>query len=171
MLGIGGVSFLVDPQRIPQLLKLPFLTTKPLGVIFLLLVTGYFFLTLTYKKPIKIGKENIYLPSWTLSLALILLTFIDWILAARVLYLLLPDNHNTSFLGFFGLYVFAMTAGVLSNVPGGIGVFEFIMLRLRPEYVSNAELFGSLIAYRAIYYFLPLIVAFVWLLGYEARRK
>jgi uncharacterized membrane protein YbhN (UPF0104 family) len=74
-------------------------------------------------------------------------------------------------LGFFGLYVFAMTAGVLSNVPGGIGVFEFIMLRLRPEYVSNAELFGSLIAYRAIYYFLPLIVAFVWLLGYEARRK
>jgi uncharacterized membrane protein YbhN (UPF0104 family) len=56
-------------------------------------------------------------------------------------------------------------------VPGGIGVFEFIMLRLRPEYVSNAELLGSLIAYRAIYYFLPLIVAFVWLLGYEARRK
>jgi uncharacterized membrane protein YbhN (UPF0104 family) len=45
------------------------------------------------------------------------------------------------------------------------------MLRLRPEYVSNAELFGSLIAYRAIYYFLPLIVAFVWLLGYETRRK
>jgi uncharacterized membrane protein YbhN (UPF0104 family) len=171
MLGIGGVSFLLDPQRIPQLLKLPFLTTKPLGVIFLLLVTGYFFLTLTYKKPIKIGKENIYLPSWTLSLALILLTFIDWILAARVLYLLLPDNYNTSFLGFFGLYVFAMTAGVLSNVPGGVGVFEFIMLRLRPEYVSNAELLGSLIAYRAIYYLLPLIVAFVWLWGYEARRK
>ena len=171
MLGIGGVSFLLDPQRIPQLLKLPFLTTKPLGIIFLFLVTGYFFLTLTYKKPIKIGKENIYLPAWNLSLALILLTFIDWILAARVLYLLLPGNYNTSFLVFFGLYVFAMTAGVLSNVPGGIGVFEFIMLRLRPEYVSNAELLGSLIAYRAIYYFLPLIVAFVWLLGYEARRK
>ncbi|MCE2662360.1 MAG: hypothetical protein LW716_06115 [Microcystis sp. 53602_E8] len=157
MLGIGGLSFLLDPQRIPQLLKLPFLTTKPLGIIFLLLVTGYFFLTLTYKKPIRIGQENIYLPSWTLSLALI--------------YLLLPGSYNTSFLGFFGLYVFAMTAGVLSNVPGGIGVFEFIMLRLRPEYVSNAELLGSLIAYRAIYYFLPLIVAFVWLLGYEARRK
>jgi hypothetical protein len=52
----------LNPQRIPQLLKLPFLTTKPLGVIFLLLVTGYFFLTLTYKKPIKIGQENIYLP-------------------------------------------------------------------------------------------------------------
>ena len=34
MLGIGGVSFLLDPQRIPQLLKLPFLTTKPLGIIF-----------------------------------------------------------------------------------------------------------------------------------------
>ncbi len=171
MLGIGGLSFLLDPQRIPQLLKLPFLTTKPLGIIFLLLVTGYFFLTITYKKPIRIGQENIYLPSWTLSLALILVTFIDWILAARVLYLLLPGSYNTSFLGFFGLYVFAMTAGVLSNVPGGIGVFEFIMLRLRPEYVSNAELLGSLIAYRAIYYFLPLIVAFVWLLGYEARRK
>ncbi|MCA2656509.1 MAG: UPF0104 family protein [Microcystis sp. M015S2] len=171
MLGIGGLSFLVDPQRIPQLLKLPFLTTKPLGIIFLLLVTGYFLLTLTYKKPIRIGQENIYLPSWTLSLALILLTFIDWILAARVLYLLLPGSYNVSFLGFFGLYIFAMTAGVLSNVPGGIGVFEFIMLRLRPEYVSNGELLGSLIAYRAIYYFLPLIVAFVWLLGYEARRK
>ncbi|GCL56343.1 hypothetical protein NIES3806_37020 [Microcystis aeruginosa NIES-3806] len=171
MLGIGGLSFLVDPQRIPQLLKLPFLTTKPLGIIFLLLVAGYFFLTISYKKPIRIGQENIYLPPWNLSLASILLTFIDWILAARVLDLLLPGNYNTSFLGFFGLYVFAMTAGVLSNVPGGIGVFEFILLRLRPEYVSTGELLGSLIAYRAIYYFLPLIVAFVWLLGYETRRK
>jgi uncharacterized membrane protein YbhN (UPF0104 family) len=171
MLAIGGLSFLFDPQRIPELLKLPFLTTKPLGAIFLLLVTSYFFLTCTYKKPVKIAKENIYLPSWSLSLALILVAFIDWILAARVLYLLLPSSYMISFLGFFGLYVFAMTAGVLSNVPGGIGVFEFIMLRLRPEYVSNGELLGSLIAYRAIYYFLPLIVAFVWLLGYEARKR
>jgi uncharacterized membrane protein YbhN (UPF0104 family) len=171
MLAIGGFSFLLDPQRIPELLKLPFLTTRPLGVIFLLVVSAYFILTFTYKKPVKIGKENIYLPSWSLSLALILVTFIDWILAARVLYLVLPGDYLISFFRFFGLYIFAMTAGVLSNVPGGIGVFEFIMLRLRPENVSNGELLGSLIAYRAIYYFLPLIVAFFWLLGYEIRKK
>jgi uncharacterized membrane protein YbhN (UPF0104 family) len=171
MLAIGGLSFLFDPQHIPELLKLPFLTTRPLGAIFLLIVTSYFVLTCVYKKPVKIGKENIYLPSWSLSLALILVAFIDWILAARVLYLLLPTNYSVSFLEFFGLYVFAMTAGVLSNVPGGIGIFEFIMLRLRPENISNAALLGSLIAYRAVYYFLPLIVAFIWLISYEIRKK
>jgi len=163
-----GFYYINHPLALGTIIRTAFISYALGNTIGLTLFSGT---AIRYRFYIKIGKENIYLPSWTLSLALILLTFIDWILAARVLYLLLPDNYNTSFLGFFGLYVFAMTAGVLSNVPGGVGVFEFIMLRLRPEYVSNAELLGSLIAYRAIYYLLPLIVAFVWLLGYEARRK
>jgi glycosyltransferase 2 family protein len=171
MLALSGVSFLVDPLAIPDLLKLPFHTARPLGVIFLAIVFLYFVLTWVQKRPIRIAGEEFSLPSRRISIALILVTAIDWALAAGVLYCLLPDSYAVSYFGFFGLYIFAMIAGVISGVPGGIGVFEFIMLTLRPETVTQPDLLGSLIAYRGIYYFLPLIVAFIVLLGYEMGKK
>jgi uncharacterized membrane protein YbhN (UPF0104 family) len=171
MLAIGGFSFLVEPLAIPKLLKLPFATARPLGVIFLAIVAVYFLLTSVVKKPVRIAGEEFALPSFPISLALLLVSCVDWALAAGVLYVLLPENYPISYFGFFGLYVFAMTAGVISNVPGGMGVFELIMLGLRPESVSRADLLGSLIAYRGIYYFLPLAVAFALLFAYEMARK
>jgi uncharacterized membrane protein YbhN (UPF0104 family) len=171
MLAIGGISFFAEPLALPALLKLPFPTARPLGLIFLAIVSFYFLLTLVYKKPLHIAHEEVSLPSFQLSLALLLVAGIDWALAAGVLYLLLPDSYTVSYLGFFGLYIFAMTAGVISNVPGGVGVFELIMLKLRPDTVSQPDLLGALIAYRGIYYFLPLIVAFGLLIGYEIQKK
>ena len=171
MLTIGGVGFLTDPLAVPQLLRLPFATAKPLGVIFLFIVGLYFILTIIYKKPIKIANREVTIPSLPISIALIFVSCLDWILAAGVLYVLLPDSYNMSFFGFFGIYIFALTIGIISNVPGGLGVFEFIMLKLRPSSISEPDLLGALIAYRGVYHFLPLIVAFVLLIGYEIQRK
>jgi phosphatidylglycerol lysyltransferase len=56
----------------------------------------------------------------------------------------------------------ALTAGAASNVPGGIGVFEFVLLLLLPG-VPQDRLLGALVAYRAIYYFAPFAVALVLL--------
>jgi phosphatidylglycerol lysyltransferase len=56
----------------------------------------------------------------------------------------------------------ALTAGAASNVPGGIGVFEFVLLLLLPG-VPEDRLLGALVAYRAIYYFAPFAVALVLL--------
>ena len=52
------------------------------------------------------------------------------------------------------------TAGIVSHVPGGVGVFETVVVIAVPQIPADAML-GSLLAYRAIFYLAPLGVATV----------
>lgn len=160
MLVVGGIVFLVDPLTLPDILKLPFESVRPLGLIFLA-IAGFYLGLAWYQKPLNIRGETIALPSVQLSLGLILVSALDWALAAGVLYLLLPTHISLSYPSFFGIYVLALTAGIISTVPGGLGVFETVLLWLRPPSLSTPDMLGALLAYRGIYYFLPLIVAII----------
>lgn len=172
MLTIGGVVFLVDPLTVPDLLNLPFASLHGLGILFLALALLYLLLSWCYRKPFRLHKESVALPSINLSLGLIAVSAIDWSIAAAVLYILLPSHSGLSFVGFFGIYVLALTAGIISTVPGGLGVFETVMLWFRPSSVSASDMLGVLLAYRGIYYFLPLIVAVgLWLIHEWQRRR
>jgi phosphatidylglycerol lysyltransferase len=86
--------------------------------------------------------------------------------AASVLYVLLPHEAAISFGAFAGIYLIAIAAGVISNVPGGIGVFEAVLLVLLQS-VPKGSLLGALVAYRAIYYFAPFAVALALLGAHE----
>ena len=59
----------------------------------------------------------------------------------------------------------------MSTVPGGLGIFETVILLSLPNTISQADILGGLIAYRTIYYFLPLIVAIVLLIIKEIQRQ
>ncbi len=170
LLAVGGITFLVDPLQVPQSLNLPFASVHPLGLIFLAIIIAYLALSLLTERSLKIGRWQVPHLPFGLSLAQILITALDWGLAAGILYVLLPTNTNLSYAGFFGVYLLAQIAGIISNVPGGLGVFEtVILLTLSPE-ISSVNLLGSLLAYRVIYYWMPLIMASLSLGGYELNR-
>lgn len=159
LFGVSGVVFLVDPLTLPKVLKLPFNSVHPIGFIFLALVAIYFVIGYFWNSSLRIGSEEIVFPSSEMSLQLIGLAAVDWGLACGVLYLLLPLDHSMSYPGFFGIYILALTAGLMSTVPGGLGVFDTVILLLRPDSISAPDILGALIAYRIIYYILPLIMA------------
>ncbi|WP_414513636.1 lysylphosphatidylglycerol synthase domain-containing protein [Nostoc sp. PCC 9305] len=171
MFAVAGLLFLINPLKIPTQLHLPFATVRPIGVIFLLLVAVYLLGSIFIKQPLIIRGHEFRFPSFTISLAQIAISSFDWILAAAVLYALLSSNISLSYLDFLGIYLLAMFAGVVSNVPGGLGVFETIILLILSSKVSAAAVLGSMLAYRGVYYFLPLLVA-AGLLGlYEIRFR
>ena len=89
----------------------------------------------------------------------------DLLCAAGVLYVLLPPQAAIGFAAFAGLYLIAIAAGVISNVPGGVGVFESVLLLLFRT-VPADHLLGALLAYRIIYYFVPFGLA-LGLLGWH----
>ncbi|MBE9168636.1 UPF0104 family protein [Pleurocapsales cyanobacterium LEGE 06147] len=171
MFGIGGVVFLIDPLTLPTLLDLPFKSVHPLGILFLSIVGLYLLASLWYRKPLRIKQEELALPSTRLSMNILAVASLDWGLAAAVLYRLLPSTMPLSYPSFFGIYVLALTAGIISTVPGGLGVFETVILLLRPPSVPAPAILGTLLAYRGIYYFLPLIVAILLWLVRELQRK
>ena len=105
---------------------------------------------------------EIPVPKPRVAFAQIGISCLDMLCAAAVLYVLLPPQAALSFAAFAGVYLLALAAGVISNVPGGIGVFEFVLLLLFPN-VPQDRLLGALLAYRAIYYFAPFAVALVLL--------
>ncbi|MEB3227052.1 MAG: hypothetical protein VKJ27_01595 [Synechocystis sp.] len=171
LFAVGGVVFMVDPLTLPSVLKLPFASVHPLGLIFLSFVVVYFAIGYYWKHPLTIGSESIQFPSTPISLKLIAVSALDWGIACGVLCLLLPPGTSWSYPGFFGIYILALAAGLISTVPGGLGVFETVILVLRPASLPAADLLGALIAYRIIYYFVPLIVALIVFMRFELQKK
>lgn len=153
------------------MIKLPFKSIHPLGFIFITLVIIYFIIGVTVKHSITVANDEITFPKPIISLAAIIVTALDWGFAASVLYLLLPVSAHFSYIGFFGIYIVALTAGFISNVPGGLGVFETVILYLRPESVSASDMLGGLIAYRLVYFFIPLTVALILIIIQTWKSK
>jgi hypothetical protein len=54
-------------------------------------------------------------------------------------------------------------AGVLTHVPAGLGVLETVFVVLLGDRIPEPELLAALLAYRAIYYLVPLgLAALAW---------
>ncbi|MDR2306158.1 MAG: bifunctional lysylphosphatidylglycerol flippase/synthetase MprF [Paucimonas sp.] len=117
---------------------------------------------------VQFGRRTLRLPSGRLAALQLLITALDVAAAATVLYLLLPEAPP--FGAFVLIYLLALAAGVLSHVPGGVGVFEAILLAAFANQLGAAPLAAALLLYRLIYVVLPLLVACVLLLANEARR-
>lgn len=132
----------------------------------------YFWATLFYKKPLIIKEIEFDIPSFKMALAQTFLGGADILLASLVLYFSLIPFIEIPFDVFIGVFIIAQVLGVFSQVPGGLGVFEGLFLFIIPGGEDNtAKLFGALIAYRIIYYLLPLLVSGTVLLGYEWYLK
>jgi phosphatidylglycerol lysyltransferase len=171
LLGIGGAAFALEPMPLPGQLHLAFATTLPLGVLLLFLLGLYLGATLLWKRPLTFRSLEFSLPSWDTALLQTLLSALDWALAAAVLYALLPDTGQLSFVAFLGVFLLGQFAGVVSHIPGGLGVFEGVLLTLLSGRIEPGALFAALLAYRSLYYLLPLTLAAVLLGGYEALAR
>lgn len=164
---VAGVVFLVEPHDVPQELHLPFESIWILGIVFLAVTLAYLVGTAVRRRPLEIRGWQFRVPPPAVSGAQIAISSVDWLLAAAVLYLLLPNVLHTGFPRFLGVFVLAQAAGLLSYVPAGLGVFETVFLLSFVDTGNTAALAASLVLYRLIYYILPLILASVLLTIHE----
>jgi phosphatidylglycerol lysyltransferase len=108
------------------------------------------------------------LPSRRQAIGQIGIACVDLALASAALFVLVPDAGLALYPTFFLAYVIAIILALISHVPGGIGVFEAIVLAALPT-VDRPGLIAALIVYRCIYYLLPLAVALLLMAGHEGR--
>ncbi|HKK44217.1 MAG TPA: lysylphosphatidylglycerol synthase domain-containing protein, partial [Balneolaceae bacterium] len=165
---VGGLSMLFATPNLPSDVTLPFVSLRVLGVILLLMVVGYVWASAKVKKEITFKNWTFTFPSLKLSLKQVAIASVDWILAASVLYVLLPDS-TANFFSFLGVFLIAQIIGLFSQVPGGLGVFESVMLLYLSSFMPGSEVLGILVVYRIIYYILPLLGALI-VLGYQEYR-
>ena len=132
------------------------------GVLLLSGVGVYFALAFMRRESLRLGPFVLPVLKPHVAFAQIAVACADLLCTAGALYVLLPPDARIGFPAFAGLYLIAITAGVVSSVPGGVGVFESVLFLLLPA-VPPDRLLGSLLAYRAIYYLVPFTVALVML--------
>lgn len=171
ILAIGGIVFLLEPMVIPTSLHLPLTSLQPVGIICLVLVGAYVSWGVLRKTPITVREWEFSVPSVPLSLCQIALSCVDWALAASVCYVLLPSSPSLSYLTLLSVFLLAQVAGIVSQVPGGLGVVETVLLLLLSPTLPATSVAGALVAYRAIYYLLPLSIATVLLAAHEVLQK
>jgi phosphatidylglycerol lysyltransferase len=162
-----GVSLLSNAGMSGSVLHVHAWLALLAGGLLLVAVGAYLWLVCTRHAPLKFRKIVIPVPKPRVAFAQIGISCVDMLCATSVLYVLLPREAAIGFFAFAGVYLLALAAGAISNVPGGIGVFEFVLLLLMPA-VPEDRLLGALIAYRAIYYFAPFAIALVLLGAHEA---
>ena len=166
-----SLVFLYEPLTLPQALHLPFSSARPIGFILLGLVIVYLLCCSVWRDSLKIAAWNLRLPSAKYFLPQMAVAFVHWGLAGGVVYSLLPRTAGLGYASFMSIYLLAQLGGLLSQVPGGLGVFESIIVVLLSSRVPSPALLGSLLVFRAIYYVLPLIVASVLFAGQEVFQK
>ncbi len=122
-------------------------------------------------QPFLIRGWEFALPTPGIGLLQLIVSTVDWAMVAAVLYVLLPASATVSYWHFVGLFVVAQVLGVSSHVPGGLGIFETIMLLALSHSAPGAAIVGSLLAFRAIYYLLPLVIATGLVGAHEALQR
>jgi phosphatidylglycerol lysyltransferase len=141
---------------------------RAIGGFMLALMVAYITIAAIRPMTIRTPSWSLQLPSAKTTLVQIALATIDLMLVGALIYVMLPAQTN--FLAFLSVFVLALMAGGVSHVPGGIGVFESVMLLGLPE-VPPAALLGAILLFRCIYYLAPLSLAAILLAIHEATLQ
>ncbi|MFC0407966.1 phosphatidylglycerol lysyltransferase domain-containing protein [Roseomonas elaeocarpi] len=119
--------------------------------------------------------HKVDLPGLRLAVAQVLLASVDVAVTAMIFYVLLPEGQPgappLTFLAFLGIYVAGYTAGLASNVPGGLGVFDSFILTSLASYVPLPQAVGALFLFRLFYYIIPLFLAAALFVGFELGQR
>ena len=165
----AAVSFILEPSAIPGLLKLPLASTLSLGILALLIVAGYLGWAATGRR-LRVRRWKLEPPPLPLALLQLVISLGDWIFSGAALFVLLPSTLHLGFFGFFGVFILGQIAALIAQVPGGIGVFEAVTVAMLKARIGVPALLGVLLAYRAIYFLIPLVLATLLLGASEVIR-
>jgi phosphatidylglycerol lysyltransferase len=163
---VGGTALLFHPEVLAGYVHLsPSVIRWCTGG---LLITAGIALFWKIRRPgiINFGAKSFRLPDSKILIGQFVCSIADISLAGATLFILLPDN-SFPFWGFLAVYAIVLLISVLSNVPGGIGVFEAVMATALHSYVPIEELTAALISYRAIYYLFPFCMGILLLVVSE----
>ena len=169
-MAIAGVVFSSGLVTMPPGGKVSTTALQGIGALLVLARLGYLLACqFSKKRTWKIRGMEINLPSVRMACLQLMLGALNWSLMAAVIFTLLPAKLDYPLV--LGVLLISAIAGVLTHIPAGLGVLEAVFIALLQHEASRGSLLAGLIAYRAIYFIVPLLIALVMYLGVEAKAK
>ncbi|HEY0275564.1 MAG TPA: bifunctional lysylphosphatidylglycerol flippase/synthetase MprF [Paenirhodobacter sp.] len=119
-------------------------------------------------KSLRFRRFELSMPNPRILSGQMVVALFDSTMACLTLYMLMPPG-TPDFVTFLAIYAAATMVGVMSHVPGGVGVFETVVMAAMPPGVPAGEVAAALLMFRIIYYLLPFAIAFIVVSLNEAR--
>jgi phosphatidylglycerol lysyltransferase len=166
---VSGVGILLRPNLLAGILNVNVAVLKAISIGLLAAIVGFLALC-GRRRSLRWRSISLSLPRPSLVAGQLAISALDLCLACAALFVLLPKDLGFSFFGFLPVYCVAIVASVASHVPGGLGVFEAVIVFALGDKTDKGALVGALVAYRLVYYVLPLLIAGA-LLGLNEIRQ
>ncbi|MCM2294062.1 UPF0104 family protein [Allorhizobium sp. BGMRC 0089] len=148
---LAGLVLLIAPGGLAPGLQLSLASARILGSLCLLTVLAYLLLCWKKERPFCLWRFTIEVPSVPMALAQIVCGTANYLCVSACLYQLLQVGPTLGFLRISGAFVLANLLAFLVHVPGGLGVLEAAL-----AYLLHTRDIGALIAFRIVYFLLPL---------------
>jgi phosphatidylglycerol lysyltransferase len=145
-----------------------------IGMLGSVLMAGYIGLGWWLHRPIRLFGYPLHLPQPRTAVAQIALSVADLSLVAAVLHACLPHASAVGYPHLLAVFVLAFVAGLISHVPGGLGVFDAVVLVGLSARLPADQILAGLLAFRVVYHLVPLVSAGVLFGAVEvvaARRR
>lgn len=168
---LAGTAFASGLIELPDDAPIAGSALRALGVVLLLVAAAYVAACRwSQQRSWTVRGHTIELPRARMAALQIAASVTHWSLVATVLYVLLQGK--VGFVTVLGALLASSVAGVITHIPAGLGVLEAVFVSLLSGAYPTNQLLAALLAYRAVFYLGPLIIAGIIYLSLElaARR-
>ncbi len=171
MLPLAGLALLFEAPAIARLADIPAWWVHAIGVGCFGVLALHLARAAFGPPEVHVFGRRIALPPLGIIARQLALAMMDIAFASLALYALLPAEargHLSPF-AFVGVYSIVQLVGLASQVPGGLGVIEALIVKLFAPEVDPPTILASMLAFRAIYFLLPFAMGGV-IVSHESLR-
>ena len=168
---LGGVIFSIGVVELPSHWYIEDNTLRIIGAVLLVLSAFYLWAcAFAKRRHITIKGQKLVLPGWRFALMQMGVSSLNWMAMGAIIWILLGQDINYFFV--LGVLLVSSIAGAIVHIPAGIGVLEAVFIALfAGEHTSQGKIIAALLAYRVLYFFIPLLLALIGYLWLESRAK
>ncbi len=170
-----GIVLVYEPHILAPLAKLSHwftigeTTARLIGVAMLAFCALYTIGAWRGFKPLTIKKFKLVYPTMPIVARQYIAAPMELIGAAGIIYFALPAEGNPGFMVVMGAFLLSFSAGLLSQVPGGVGVMEAVFLAIMPG-IPASSVFAALLIWRLFYLIIPLALSIPIILLFEKSQ-
>ncbi|MDB5525034.1 MAG: hypothetical protein JWM58_2797 [Rhizobium sp.] len=160
---LGAIGFYLRPDDAARMTKLSPETISWIGAACLLFPIVYSLLAAFVRAPLRFRNWSFKIPKLHLAIGQVIVGTVNFAFVAASLHQMLTAFAEAGYLKVAAASITANIAAIISHVPGGLGVLEATIVHILP----GAESIAAVIAFRVVYYFIPLAIGLPLLIASE----
>ncbi|UVC06577.1 UPF0104 family protein [Rhizobium sp. TH2] len=164
---LGAAAIFLRPDDVAQMAGLSDQAISVAALCCFTFPALYLLLSAFLRTPLHIRNWRFQMPSLPIAAGQMVVGTVNFALVAASLHQMLTAFGEAAYLQVAAASITANIAAIVSHIPGGLGVLEATIVHILP----GAESIAAVIAFRVIYYFIPLAIGLPLLVGSEFVLK